>query len=108
MFISSACKRLRYDNPPSPPLAKGGERGFGRVYINKDQYFEGIVPEVWEYQIGGYQVCEKWLKDRKDRRLSLDDTQHYCKVVTSLKKTIEIQKMIDEIYSDMERETIQF
>jgi hypothetical protein len=31
------------------------------------------VPEnVWEFHIGGYQVCEKWLKDRKGRTLSKD------------------------------------
>ncbi|MBA4348527.1 MAG: DNA methyltransferase, partial [Thermodesulfovibrio sp.] len=42
----------------------------GNLYINDVQYFEGIPQEVWEYQIGGYQVCEKWLKDRKGRVLS--------------------------------------
>jgi hypothetical protein len=46
-------ERLRYD-----------EKG-KRIYINQGQYFEGIAKEVWEYQIGGYQVCDKWLKDRK-------------------------------------------
>ena len=38
-----------------------------KSHINNDQYFEGITEEVWEYQIGGYQVCDKWLKDRKGR-----------------------------------------
>jgi predicted helicase len=79
-----------------------------RVYINNDQYFEGISPEVWEYQIGGYQVCDKWLKDRKGRTLSLDDIRHYCKVVTAIGKTIEVQKAIDEIFSEVEKETIDF
>src|SRR5690606_15280952 len=41
-----------------------------KVWINKEQYFDGIKEDVWQYQIGGYQVCEKWLKDRKDRTLS--------------------------------------
>ena len=71
----------------------------GLVYFNPNQHFEGITKEVWEYQIGGYQVCDKWLKDRKGRMLSLEDIQHYCKIVTSLSKTIEIQKAIDDIYS---------
>ena len=39
------------------------------VCINKDQYFEGVRPEVWEFHIEGYQVCEKWLKDRRQREL---------------------------------------
>ena len=40
----------------------------GKIYINNDQYFENIKTKVWEYQIGGYQVCDKWLKDRKGKR----------------------------------------
>jgi predicted helicase len=36
-----------------------------RIYINKQQYFEGITPEIWTFKIGGYQVLDKWLKDRK-------------------------------------------
>jgi len=78
----------------------------GRVYINKEQYFELITKEIWEYQIGGYQVCDKWLKDRKERTLSLDDIKHYCKIVTSLQKTIEIQQSIDDIYQEVEKDTI--
>jgi len=77
-----------------------------RVYINNDQYFEGIEREVWGYQIGGYQVLDKWLKDRKGRKLSLEDVKHYCQVVTALKKTIEVQKEIDSIYPDIEKETV--
>lgn len=79
-----------------------------RVYINKDQYFEGIDKAVWEYQIGGYQVLDKWLKDRKGGTLSLDDIKHYCKVVTALKKTIEIQEDIDGLYPNIEKEVVEF
>jgi hypothetical protein len=99
-----------------PPIAKFQGKGDNRVerlryeptrlFINENQYFEGIEPEVFEYQIGGYQVCEKWLKDRKDRKLSLDDIKHYCTIVTALAKTIEIQKTIDTFYPKVENETI--
>lgn len=78
-----------------------------RVYINKTQYFEGVPQEVWEYQIGGYQVCNKWLKDRKGRKLSLEDIKHYCRIVTSLQKTIETQKEIDELYPEVEKDVIE-
>jgi len=77
-----------------------------RVYINDDQYFEGIGKEVWEYQIGGYQVLDKWLKDRKGSKLSLEDIKHYCQVVTALKRTTKVQKEIDNIYPDIEKETV--
>jgi predicted helicase len=74
-----------------------------KVFINNDQYFEGISPEIWQYQIGGYQVCDKWLKDRKGRALSLDEIRHYCQVVTAMAKTIEVQKEIDKIYPEIEK-----
>jgi len=101
-----------------PPIAKYEGKGENKVEkvtykdnrasINKDQYFEGITGEVWQYQIGGYQVCDKWLKDRKGRILSLDDIKHYCKVVTAIKHTIEIQKEIDNLYPEIEKEIIEF
>ena len=54
-----------------------------RVWINKTQYFGGVPKAVWEFRIGGYQVCHKWLKDRKGRKLTYDDTLHYQKVVVA-------------------------
>jgi hypothetical protein len=68
----------------------------GRVYINKKQYFEGVPPEVWEFQIGGYQVLHKWLKDRKKRTLSYDELEHYQKIVVALQKTMDLMEAIDE------------
>ena len=88
--------KIKYD--------KKGER----VYINKDQYFEGLKENIWEYRIGGYQVCDKWLKDRKERILSLDDVKHYCKVATAVEHTINIQKSIDGIYNEAEKKLIDF
>ncbi len=68
-----------------------------RAYINKTQYFEGVLPEVWNFHIGGYQVCQKWLKDRKGRILSYDDLTHYQKVIIVLKETIRLMVEIDEL-----------
>ena len=79
-----------------------------RVYINPDQYFEGVEKSIWEYRIGGYQVCQKWLKDRKGRLLSLNDMKHYVKIVTAISITIDIQKEIDGIYDKIETALISF
>ncbi len=68
----------------------------GRVYINKTQYFNGMPPEVWEFHVGGYQVCHKWLKDRKGRVLSYEDIRHYQRVVAALSETIALMERIDE------------
>jgi hypothetical protein len=67
-----------------------------RVWINKKQYFQGVPKECWEFHIGGYQVCEKWLKDRKGRKLGYDDIEHYQKIVVALKETSRLMREIDE------------
>ncbi|MCD4691353.1 MAG: hypothetical protein K8R79_00440, partial [Calditrichales bacterium] len=77
-----------------------------RIYINKEKYFEGVEPAVWNYYIGGYQVLQKYLKDRKGRRM--DDPRHYVFIATSIKRTIDIQEEIDAIFSDIEKEPIEF
>jgi predicted helicase len=68
----------------------------GQVSINKTQYFDGVPSEVWNFHIGGYQVCHKWLKDRKGRTLSFDDVLHYQRIVSILGETIQIMEQIDE------------
>jgi len=80
----------------------------GILFINETQFFEGIPEGLWEYHIGGYQVLDKWLKDRKGRVLSLDEIRHYCGIVAVLNKTIEIQDKIDSIYPGIEKRLLNF
>ena len=77
-----------------------------RMYINKTQYFGPIPPEIHAYRIGGYQVCDKWLKDRKDRPLELHDIRTYCQMVTALWRTLEIQRELDKSYDDVEENCV--
>ena len=102
----------RFDGQGDGRVARSQGQGFRydaegqRVYINPTQYFAPVPLEVWEYQVGGYQVCEKWLKDRHERRLELEDVRTYCRIVTALKCTIELQQEIDALYPAAEAETI--
>ena len=77
------------------PMEAGQANSAGRVYINADQYFDGVPVGVWEYQIGGYQVANKWLKDRKGRLLTFEELQHYQRVISALAETIRLQSEID-------------
>jgi hypothetical protein len=81
---SNTVEKVRYDEETR------------RVYFNKEQYFEGVSKAVWEYQIGGYQVLAKYLKDRKKRELSLDGIEHYMRVAKAIERTIVVQGKIDE------------
>jgi len=81
------------------------EAATGRVFINADKYFEGITPEMWEYQIGGYQVLEKYLKDRKGRRL--DDPVRYIHIASALAETLRLQQQIDALYPQVESQTLE-
>ena len=59
--------------------------------------FHGVPEAVWNFKIGGYQVCQKWLKDRKGRTLTQNEISHYQKIVVALNETIRLMKDIDEI-----------
>ena len=67
-----------------------------RVRINTDQYFEGVSEQTWEFRVGGYQVLDKWLKDRKGRALTSADVRHYQRIVVALSRTRRIMREIDE------------
>lgn len=68
-----------------------------RVYINSEQYFEGVPESAWLFFIGGYQPAQKWLKDRKGMTLSFDDVKHYGRIIYVLQQTERIMQEIDNI-----------
>ena len=68
-----------------------------RVYINSEQYFEGVPENAWNFYIGGYQPAQKWLKDRKGMALSLEDLMHYEQIIYVLQETGRIMQEIDSI-----------
>lgn len=69
----------------------------GRVYINETQYFDNVPEISWNFYIGGYQPAQKWLKDRKDRKLEFEDILHYQKIIVALFETDRLMKEIDKI-----------
>jgi predicted helicase len=73
------------------------EKNIGRIWINEEQYFEGVPLEVWEFYIGGYQPAKKWLKDRQGRVLGFNDIDHYQNIIFSLNETVRIMKEISDI-----------
>ncbi len=83
----------RVDKVRYAPPTDGAE---GRVFINRNQYFEGVSPETWEFSIGGYRPADKWLKDRKARILSYEDITHYRRICAALAETPRIMTRIDE------------
>jgi hypothetical protein len=86
-------------------VAKGyPEYQNGKVMINASRWFEDVPKATWEFHVGGYQVCEKWLKDRAGkggknpgpgRVLTEDDILHYRRVVTALTETRRLMADID-------------
>jgi type I restriction-modification system DNA methylase subunit len=68
-----------------------------KVFINKGQFFEGVPEKTWDFQIGGYQVLDKWLKSRKKRELSSSDIEQFMQVVEIINQTMDYMKRIDAI-----------
>lgn len=83
---------VKGDNAVDVPRYLDAQR---RAYINDAQYFEGVAPEVWAFHIGGYQVCQKWLKDRRKRSLTYDEIERYTHIVSALAGTIGLMSRID-------------
>ena len=69
----------------------------GKVFINETQYFENVPEIAWNIYIGGYQPAQKWLKDRKERELQIDDIRHYLRIIVALSETDRLMKEIDKV-----------
>ncbi len=102
----------RFEGQGDAVVARTKPQGFRydadeeRMYINKTQYFGPVSSDVYAYRIGGYQVCDKWLKDRKERCLDLNDIKTYCRIVTAIEHTIAIQEEIDSLYPSTEENCV--
>ncbi|EJF05953.1 putative helicase [Thiovulum sp. ES] len=65
-----------------------------KIYLNPETYISEISDEVWHFQIGGYQVLEKWLNDRKNQTLKTDELLYFMKIIVSLSETLKIMKRL--------------
>lgn len=89
-----------YTGPVNPEVEKISHVR-DAVWLDKaaTKGFQGVSESVWEFNIGGYQVSQKWLKDRKGRTLSKDDIASYQKIVVALSETIHLMSEIEKVIS---------
>lgn len=66
----------------------------GKVWINETQHFANAPEVSWGFYIGGYQPAQKWLKDRKGRKLDFEDVKHYQRILKILAETDRIMQTI--------------
>ena len=79
----SVVKKIRYED--------------GKVWISNTHHFTDVPAEVWDYEIGAYQVCEKWLKDRKDKTLSIEEVRQYRGILVAIAETLRVMERIDGV-----------
>ena len=68
-----------------------------QIWINPDQYFTNVPKEVWKYEIGAYQACEKWLKDRRGETLSHAEVRQYRAILVAVAETLAVMAKIDSV-----------
>jgi len=105
--IESSLQAPKFNSPVGDEIEKVSYSD-GTVWINRSKTtgFHDVSEDVWNFRIGSYQVCEKWLKDRQARTgkaprpghlLTKEDVKHYQKIVMTLSETIRIMAEIDEV-----------
>lgn len=92
-FLEISITKHRYKNTSVGKLRYEDHK----VYINETQYFDHVPQLAWNFYIGGYQPAQKWLKDRKDRALTIEDIQHYQKIIHALCEADRLMQAVDEV-----------
>ena len=88
--------RHRFEGEGEAVVSKVRYEG-GHVWINPTQHFTDVPEAVWKYEIGAYQVCEKWLRDRRGTSLSHAEVRQYCGILVALAETLRIMEAIDAV-----------
>lgn len=92
-------KSVKYSGAGSDNNVKFVKRTGDRIWINDGKYFEGITDEVWQFDVGGYPVLNKWLKSRKDRMkpLSYPELEQFMMMVKVIFGTLHVMNEIDKV-----------
>ncbi len=87
-----------YFGPVNPEIEKISF-SYQTVWLDKKKTrgFRAVPDLTWNFHIGGYPVCYKWLKDRKGHTLSKDEIEHYHRIIVAISETIRLMKEIDEV-----------
>ncbi len=70
----------------------------GRLQLNTNKCITGIPQNVWEYQIGGHQVLDKWFKEHKGEILTIESFTHIENVVGILAETIKLREHLRQLH----------
>ncbi len=78
------------------------------IWFNSTESLGPVTPDVWEFRVGTYQVCRKWLKDRRHHPLTPTQQTQYRQIVAALGETCTIMRDIDQALSATGGWTVAF
>jgi hypothetical protein len=89
---------VTYRGSPTPEVDSGYPKfDDGRVLVGGSSWFEKVNHDMWSFVIGGYQICNKWLKDRRGRVLTDKEIGQYKNILIALRDTLRIGSEIDKL-----------
>ncbi|MCU0959300.1 MAG: hypothetical protein MUF48_04285 [Pirellulaceae bacterium] len=94
---------LRDARPPAIPIApypartEGPRFGDDTVHINAELRIAGVSHAVWEFRVGSYQVCKKWLQERRGRWVTADEIQHYARLLAAVQQSLQYVQDVEHV-----------
>jgi len=74
-----------------------------KLYLSDNLYLQGVMNEVFEFRIAGYQVCKTWVSagnrsgiQRKGQIVTEELVHDYIKVLGAIRQTMEMRVSIDD------------
>ncbi len=68
-----------------------------KLYYNEIQYFDNVTDEIFDFKIGSFQILDKYLKSRKNKKLDFDEIDTFEIIIKSIQFTIDKMKEINKL-----------
>ena len=80
-----------------PGLVAAASWSDGRLYVAADAYLPGVTEAAWLYEVSGYRVIARWLRQRQGLDLSadLDLVDELRRVVAAVQQTVALGPALD-------------
>ena len=99
MEIKAPAELSLVPNTPEDMVIGATKYKKGVLQLNPSKQIIGISKEVWDYQISGHKVLDKWLKEHKGEALTIDSFTRIENVVGMLAETIKTKESLRALHS---------
>jgi hypothetical protein len=65
------------------------------LWLSDEIRIDGVSAAIWGYEVGGYRLCERWLRGRASAPMTLRMLDEFRGIMAAIRRTLQVVEEID-------------